>query len=68
MSGSKISEATPVTPCADSVARALSEHRPLFVHISAVRKAGLNSLNEGQVVEYEEVAKQGKNISENLKV
>jgi len=26
----------------------------VFVHISAVEKAGLSSLNEGQVVEYEE--------------
>jgi CspA family cold shock protein len=40
-----------------------------FVHISAVEKAGLNSLNEGQVVEYEEVAdKEGKTSAQNLKV
>ena len=31
-----------------------------FVHISAVEKAGLSSLNEGQVVEYEEVADKGE--------
>jgi cold shock protein len=28
--------------------------KDVFVHISAVEKAGLNGLNEGQVVEYEE--------------
>jgi cold shock CspA family protein len=27
-----------------------------IVHISAVERAGLSDLNEGQVVEYEEVA------------
>jgi CspA family cold shock protein len=40
----------------------------VFVHISAVEKAGLNDLNEGQVVEYEEVANRGKTSAENLKV
>ena len=39
-----------------------------FVHISAVEKAGLTSLNEGQVVEYEEVADKGKTSAQNLKV
>jgi CspA family cold shock protein len=39
-----------------------------FVHISAVEKAGLNGLNEGQVVEYEGVANKGKTSAENLKV
>ena len=34
----------------------------MFVHISAVERAGLSSLNEGQVIEYEEVANKGKNI------
>jgi cold shock CspA family protein len=34
----------------------------VFVHISAVEKAGLSSLNEGQVVEYEEVSNKRKNI------
>jgi CspA family cold shock protein len=42
--------------------------KDVFVHISAVEKAGLNSLNEGQVVEYEEVANMGKTSAENLKV
>ena len=39
-----------------------------FVHISAVEKAGLSSLNEGQVVEYEDVADKGKTSAQNLKV
>jgi CspA family cold shock protein len=30
--------------------------KDVFVHISAVERAGLSGLNEGQVVEYEEVA------------
>ena len=34
--------------------------KDVFVHISAVEKAGLNTLNEGQVVEYEEVPKRAK--------
>ena len=32
------------------------------------REVGLTGLNEGQVVEYEEVAKKGKTYPENLKV
>jgi cold shock protein len=42
--------------------------RDVFVHISAVEKAGLTSLNEGQIVEYEEVSNRGKTSVENLKV
>jgi cold shock protein len=42
--------------------------RDVFVHISAVEKAGLNGLNDGQGVEYEEVANRGKTSAENLKV
>jgi cold shock protein len=42
--------------------------RDVFVHISAVEKAGLPGLNEGQVVEYEEVSNRGKTSAENLKV
>jgi cold shock CspA family protein len=42
--------------------------KDVFVHISAVERAGLNTLNEGQVVEYEEVANKGKTSAENLKV
>jgi len=36
--------------------------------ISAVERAGLSGLNEGQVVEYEEVANKGKTSTENLKI
>jgi len=42
--------------------------KDVFVHISAVQKAGLSSLNEGQSVEYEEIANRGKTSAENLKV
>jgi hypothetical protein len=35
---------------------------------TAVEKAGLSGLNEGQVVEYDEVANKGKSSAENLKV
>ena len=42
--------------------------KDVFVHISAVERAGLSSLNEGQVVEYEEVSNKGKTSAENLKV
>ncbi|MDP2331723.1 MAG: cold-shock protein [Reyranella sp.] len=40
-----------------------------FVHISAVERAGLGSLNEGQKVEYELVAdrRSGKMSADNLK-
>ena len=34
--------------------------KDVFVHISAVEKAGLSTLNEGQSVEYEEIANRGK--------
>lgn len=38
-----------------------------FVHISAVERAGINNLNEGQRVEYELVAgRNGKSSAENL--
>ena len=40
----------------------------VFVHISAVERAGLSTLNEGQVVEYEVVANRGKEAAEKLKV
>ena len=42
--------------------------KDVFVHISAVERAGLSSLNEGQVVEYEEVSNRGKTSAEHLKV
>lgn len=40
-----------------------------FVHISAVERAGLDNLNEGQKVQYELVrGRNGKNAAENLKI
>ncbi|MDR6831469.1 CspA family cold shock protein [Bosea sp. BE271] len=41
----------------------------VFVHISAVERAGLRSLNEGQKVSYEMVAdkRSGKQSADNLK-
>jgi cold shock protein len=42
--------------------------RDVFVHISAVERAGLSSLNEGQVVEYEEITSKGKTSADRLKV
>ncbi len=40
----------------------------VFVHISAVEKAGLRSLNEGQKVSYELATEKGKTSAANLKV
>jgi cold shock protein len=40
----------------------------VFVHISAVERAGLSSLNEGQQLEYEIVTDRGKQSAGNLKV
>ena len=40
----------------------------VFVHISAVERAGLSGLNEGQAIEYEEVSDRGKTSAGNLKV
>lgn len=42
--------------------------KDVFVHISAVERAGLSSLNENQQVEYELVTNRGKTSAENLKV
>ena len=42
--------------------------KDVFVHISAVERAGLSGLNEGQVVEYEEVSDRGKTSAGNLRV
>jgi cold shock protein len=42
--------------------------KDVFVHISAVERAGLPGLNEGQVIEYEEVSNRGKTSAQNLKV
>ena len=42
--------------------------KDVFVHISAVERAGLSNLNEGQKVSYEVVANRGKESAENLRV
>ena len=42
--------------------------KDVFVHISAVEKAGLNNLNEGAKVSYEETENRGKTSAENLRV
>ena len=42
--------------------------KDVFVHISAVERAGLNSLNEGQSVEYEIESNRGKESAVRLKV
>jgi CspA family cold shock protein len=42
--------------------------KDVFVQISAVEKAGLSTLHEGQTVEYEEVPNKGKTSAERLKV
>jgi cold shock protein len=41
--------------------------KDVFVHISAVNAAGLQSLNEGQRVNYELVTEKGKTSAGNLK-
>jgi cold shock protein len=43
--------------------------KDVFVHISAVERAGMSSLSEGQKVSYEVVAdrKTGKSSAENLR-
>ena len=40
----------------------------VFVHISAVERAGLSTLNEGQVVTFDVVVNRGKEAAENLKI
>jgi CspA family cold shock protein len=42
--------------------------KDVFVHISAVERAGLSTLNEGQQVDFEIVSNRGKESAENLKV
>ena len=39
-----------------------------FVHISAVERAGLSGLNEGQKVSFDLVPNKGKTSAENLKL
>jgi cold shock protein len=43
--------------------------KDIFVHISAVERAGLQTLNDGQRVQYDSApGKDGKTTAENLKV
>jgi CspA family cold shock protein len=42
--------------------------RDVFVHISAVERAGLSSLNEGQNIEFQIEDSRGKTSAVNLKV
>jgi CspA family cold shock protein len=42
--------------------------KDVFVHISAVERAGLSTLNEGQNIEFELVTNRGRTSAENLKV
>jgi len=48
--------------------RPTGSDRDVFVHISAVERAGLTTLNENQVVEFDLVESRGKTSAENLKV
>jgi CspA family cold shock protein len=41
--------------------------KDVFVHVSAVEKAGMRGLNEGQKIQYDIVASRGKESAENLK-
>jgi CspA family cold shock protein len=45
-----------------------SGDKDVFVHISAVERAGRRSLNEGPSIEYELVTNRGRTSAENLKV
>tara|TARA_R110000824_G_scaffold390760_6_gene587683 strand:- start:34139 stop:34507 length:369 start_codon:yes stop_codon:yes gene_type:complete len=42
--------------------------RDVFVHISAVERAGMSTLNEGQNINYELVTEKGKTSAANLTV
>jgi CspA family cold shock protein len=42
--------------------------KDVFVHISAVERAGLSTLNEGQGIQYEIIQNRGRESAENLKV
>jgi cold shock protein len=42
--------------------------KDVFVHISAVERAGLSTLNEGAKVSYEIVSDRGKEYAGNLRV
>ncbi|MCB1489900.1 MAG: cold-shock protein [Bauldia sp.] len=40
--------------------------KDVFVHISAVQRSGMETLNEGQKLRYEVVTERGKNAASNL--
>ena len=42
--------------------------KDVFVHISAVERAGLNGLNDGQKISYEVQSERGREAAVNLKV
>jgi CspA family cold shock protein len=42
--------------------------KDVFVHISAVEKAGFSNLAEGAKISYEEVPNKGKTSAENLRL
>ena len=42
--------------------------KDVFVHISAVERAGLSSVNEGTKVSYQETENRGKTSAENLRL
>jgi len=42
--------------------------KDVFVHISAVERAGLNGLSEGQLLEFDVTVSRGKSAASNLKV
>ncbi len=42
--------------------------KDVFVHITALQAAGINSLNDGQKVSYDVVAERGKQAAANLKL
>ena len=42
--------------------------KDVFVHISAVERAGLQGLNEGQKISYEVQSERGREAAVNLKV
>ncbi|MBT6273244.1 MAG: cold-shock protein [Chromatiales bacterium] len=41
--------------------------KDVFVHISAVQRANMDTLNEGQQVSFDVVEERGKNAASNLK-
>ena len=42
--------------------------KDVFVHVSAMERAGINSLSEGQSISFDIVSERGKEAAANLKV